>query len=1308
MTHIPHTATAFAHGNAWDSSRLKAKDGWILDPQNRVVILHGINVSGGTKMPFYQAFASEAAAAAAAPSKSSKSTTAQAFYGAAPSTTGNSASGTSASSSSANATDDANIMSTTCIGEVPNVIYSYKEEHFYEHRHVSFVNRPFTLQEAGLHFERLARWGCQCLRILVPWEALEHTGPGIYDEDYIDYLLSLLQVAAKYNLKCFLDPHVDCWSRFTGGCGMPGWTLELAGIDMKKLDQTAAAVVHNTQQDKDDFPKMIWATNNIKLAAATMYTLFFAGQVFAPRAMVPLSTTVLNHLRRLHSTVVSDEAYRRGVDGGIRAPSPVQNLISIPRADHEFVQRGQVNIQHFLQGHYMEAFAYLAKRIHDHDTKALPRGEVPLIASGTVMGFETMNEPSPGYLNHPDLNKLLELADLQIGTCPTPVQGMELAQGRQVKCQVWHTGSLGPMKKGSVEVNAEGANLWRRPYWRVRGQHQHQHQTVHPPTAPPLSGTYSPFDVVSELDIASADAPSPKTTAGWFSRTAASEAHLSKAGWPEPAGYSDVCLWAEHEVWDHRTGKLLKPNYFERIPTEGYIPPGFQPGREVEWKQDFWLPFVNTFSLRIRQEDPRYTVFVEPPVNEAPPMFRLNKILIGGAADQVKNMFRAMTSWGHHRTAFPTQHTSVVSRRAISRSVVSASDHGSQVGDGGSDLGVGKGKAPVRPLEEDLHDNACQHPIFDPMGDVSENIVVAPHFYDGYTNITRDFVPFTLDFLGYKRGVYWSLLGALKLSWTGVEGAWKDQVKGIESDIRFAMGHQHGILMGETGLPMDLFKKASFNHRYGTPKQTFAMKLLLDAMDESMMSFTLWNYCPDNSHYWGDRWNGEDFSIWCPPSNEFEAGQAKLEEEVSTAKELVKAAHSGRGMGSSLTLTEIAADVSSSKEQSGCHEGCIWWLCLPKSNVWTTRTAPKRMVVVSVAPPSSTAPDRSRGMVRSSATPAPTLETWQDLLPLSLQIERSRSEFYAGLRAGETFIRAYPLAIWGEPIQYRFEPGRPVSDSELLSKDLVKKKTGDVASWENRFFMYFELACDRHPKRDRSHHEECHGDNISPAAALPSTDVFLPRFHFPLDSPVGADHFESLNIVQEMREQVSQAGLAGHQPRQPKREKGRWHRFDVRVTDGHFQIRGTQQLLQYWTETQPAFNQNDNLASTAEFFERVEHRIRALFTMGWDGVQGITTSVEQKWIKTLWHEMQRADADAESSVLPSLFACLLPCFSRRLSDVENEERKKLKLKELQQKWRERVGLPAKGVAFCHRCGQLEVMHVHGITATMQVWSGYRG
>ncbi|KAF9191478.1 hypothetical protein BGZ51_002594 [Haplosporangium sp. Z 767] len=1311
MIQLPDTATTHSYDNAWESTRLAAKDGWILDPQNRVVILHGINVSGGTKMPFH--LPSKAATTSRTEAGVGLSTTiSPAYYGAA-SSTANLEPSTHASPSKG---EEGKIKSVN-VGEVPGVVYSYKDKEFYDHRNVSFVNRPFSLEEADLHFERLARWGCQCLRILVPWEALEHTGPGIYDEEYIMYLIKLLRIAAKYGLKCYLDPHVDCWSRFTGGSGMPGWTLELAGMDMTKFNQTGAAIVHNTYANKEDYPKMIWATNNIKVAAATMFTLFFAGQVFAPQAMVPLTATTLHHLRRMHSAVISDEAYRRGVDGGLKAPAPVQNLVQIPRADHEFVQRGQVNIQHFLQAHYIEAFAHLGQRIEEEDRISLAMGGIGLVTSGTMMGFETMNEPSPGYLNHPDLNKLLELGDLQVGACPTPIQGLELAQGRTVECEVWNTGALGPMRKGSVKINQEKANIWKRPYWRAQSQggdcNMVGQQRLQSPSAPPLmtapdgdSSGYdpkvSPFDIISRLGIVNAPPVNAETAAREITVDALSEAHLFKTGWPEPAGYSDVCLWAEHKVWDPKTGKLLQPNYFERIPTKTYVPPGFQPGKEVEWKQDFWLPFVNTFSLRMRQIDSSVMIFVEPPVNEAPPMFRLHKVLIRGAGDQLTNMFKSMLHW-RQRQAYHTQHTASVSRRVVTESMPADGNN--------NDIDKGKG----RRIEDDLYDNACQYPIFEPYGDVSDNIVVAPHFYDGYTNITRDFIPFTLDFLGYKRGIYWSVLGALKLSWSGVETAWKDQVKGIESDIRFAMGHQQGILMGETGLPMDMFNKASFKNRYGSPKQAFAMRLLLDAMDSSLLSYTLWNYCSDNSNQWGDRWNGEDFSVWCPPENEFLQSEFPSAVKSSSIAEtqLTKA---------SVVLKEIPAELGTGNEQTGFNEGFCWWFCRPKTNVWTTRTAPKRLVIVSTDPSQLNTFEEGSTSPVAIANKAPIsagLESWQDLIPLSMQIERSRLEFYGGLRVGETFIRAYPLAIWGEPILYRFEPGKPISNSQLLSKDhdLAKKKTGDVSSWENRFVIYFNLACDRRRGRDPMQRRRNGTDRNTESSwgpDSPSTDIFLPRFHFPLDSPVGEDQFESLNIVQELQTQqrTDAPTFNGVIRSKNSREKGRWHRLDVQLSDGSFTLQPTRQLLQYWTAPNSKLNiQNDNLAPAAEFYEKVETRIRNLFALGWDGIQGISTTAEQEWIRKLWREMQNGEAVAESFVAPSMFSCLFPwtpySSPRRERDVATEERKKLKLRELQQKWRDRVGLPAKGAAQCIGCGQLEVMHLHGMRVSLQAWSGYR-
>ena len=161
---------------------------------------------------------------------------------------------------------------------------SWRREGFFNHREVTFVNRPFPLEEADEHFSRLRRWGLTFLRLLVTWEAIEHAGPGLYDFEYLEYLQNIVRKAAGYDLELFIDPHQDVWSRFSGGDGAPGWTLELAGLDITKFSSSGAAVVH--QVHGDPFPRMIWPSNSGKLAAATMFTLFFGGNDFAPLTKV--------------------------------------------------------------------------------------------------------------------------------------------------------------------------------------------------------------------------------------------------------------------------------------------------------------------------------------------------------------------------------------------------------------------------------------------------------------------------------------------------------------------------------------------------------------------------------------------------------------------------------------------------------------------------------------------------------------------------------------------------------------------------------------------------------------------------------------------------------------------------------------------------------------------------------------------------------------------------------------------------------------------------------------------------------------
>ena len=64
------------------------------------------------------------------------------------------------------------------------------------------------------------------------------------------------------------------------------WTIYACGLNPRTFAATEAAIVHNIYPEPDDFPKMIWSTNYYRLAAATIFTLFFAGRDFAPKCII--------------------------------------------------------------------------------------------------------------------------------------------------------------------------------------------------------------------------------------------------------------------------------------------------------------------------------------------------------------------------------------------------------------------------------------------------------------------------------------------------------------------------------------------------------------------------------------------------------------------------------------------------------------------------------------------------------------------------------------------------------------------------------------------------------------------------------------------------------------------------------------------------------------------------------------------------------------------------------------------------------------------------------------------------------------
>ena len=152
-------------------------------------------------------------------------------------------------------------------------------------KEVTFIGRPFPCEEAESHFKRLKNAGMIFIRFIITWEAIEHEGPGIYDEAYLAYIRKILLAADKEGISVFIDPHQDVWSRWTGGDGAPAWTMEKLGMNLSLMDAAGAAVTrqrYSSHHSGKPFPKMLWPSNYNRYAAATMFSLFFAGLTYAP------------------------------------------------------------------------------------------------------------------------------------------------------------------------------------------------------------------------------------------------------------------------------------------------------------------------------------------------------------------------------------------------------------------------------------------------------------------------------------------------------------------------------------------------------------------------------------------------------------------------------------------------------------------------------------------------------------------------------------------------------------------------------------------------------------------------------------------------------------------------------------------------------------------------------------------------------------------------------------------------------------------------------------------------------------------
>ncbi|KAG8216122.1 glycoside hydrolase family 5 protein [Butyriboletus roseoflavus] len=268
------------------------------------------------------------------------------------------------------------------------------------HLSVTFVGRPFALEEAPQHFARLRRWGLSFIRFLVTWEAVEHAGPGIYDIEYLTYVKKLLSLLPEYGLSAFVVVHQDVWSRYSGGSGAPAWTLENIGFDLHALEESGAAWLLGVKGGGHiEAERGIWPCGYQKLAAATMATCFWAGDTFAPKLKV-----------------------------------------TAPNGDIKSVQQ-------YLQDAFLDMYAVVAQTLGGLDG---------------VLGFEMMNEPHRGYINIPSLHTFDYSTDLHLSHVPSAFQSFMLGSGYPTLVSHWTRSFPMPTRMTSHNVlNSDKHSAWR-------------------------------------------------------------------------------------------------------------------------------------------------------------------------------------------------------------------------------------------------------------------------------------------------------------------------------------------------------------------------------------------------------------------------------------------------------------------------------------------------------------------------------------------------------------------------------------------------------------------------------------------------------------------------------------------------------------------------------------------------------------------------------------------------------------------------------------------------------------------------------
>lgn len=115
---------------------------------------------------------------------------------------------------------------------------------------------PYLPWQKPEHFVQMSQWGCNCLRLLIVWAAVEPQ-PGKYDDQYLASVRQRLDWAQQAGLYVILDMHQDLYGEKYGGDGAPQWAC---------VDNGAAF---------DPQPGQHWAANYFQPAVMVAFDSFW-------------------------------------------------------------------------------------------------------------------------------------------------------------------------------------------------------------------------------------------------------------------------------------------------------------------------------------------------------------------------------------------------------------------------------------------------------------------------------------------------------------------------------------------------------------------------------------------------------------------------------------------------------------------------------------------------------------------------------------------------------------------------------------------------------------------------------------------------------------------------------------------------------------------------------------------------------------------------------------------------------------------------------------------------------------------------